>query len=1243
MPVQRNQNRNEIGRRLGYQGPRTRVPASARCEKSAKSAPITINILQANMSGLQNKITELAKLLHDENVHIAVLQETILPQKEVSTGPNYTPYKCSCTNNCQGIMTLVRNDVQAVVKNTPVCDTDIQEITAWFAGEKFNIHNVYYPPSSKTEISFKDTNYSKTVIAGDFNAHLPSLGYTSYNPRGRDVEDLCNSSNLNLMQNNETETTLLHRRHGTTSRPDLTMVSTDILDRAAIKVMEGIGSDHNPILTTITRQNLGKSKPVRKKLWNFKKAKWLPYHKQTDEEMERVVRDDKPIHTVDKSISKVIINASKKHIPRGHRKKFKPFWNSELNEAVNNRRKCRKTVEASGPTGNKTDYNRATAKSQAVTKRSKRNKWRSTCGQLDMNKEGHKAHTLFKNLSGVRKRTNPQPLQQDKQYITNPRKKANIFNKHFANVNKSCRRKHLDKILWKLFKKKRRSPTANQCAFEKDFTMAEMNAALKRLASRKAPGPDGIKNEMIRNLGPKAKTLLLKFINRTWREGVLPPTWLTAIITPILKKGKKADEPKNYRPISLTSCIGKLAERMVNNRLYWWLENAKLLNNSQAGFRRGCRTEDQLFRLVQNTIDGFQEYKDTAAVFIDLQQAYDRIWRKGLLIKMQNMGISGKMLSWVQAFLTNRTIQTRIDGALSSKKTLEEGLPQGSALSCTLFLIFLNDLPPLLKVPMAMFADDLAIWVTGKYPILARTKLNRALATIGAYCNLWKLKLNETKTVYSIFTRSTKADKKILRLKVNGKLIDREENPTYLGVKLDREMRLKENLKDLRETATKRLNLLKRLAGSTWGADKGTLRQLYVGYIRAKLDYCLPLQTIANKTATDAADKVQNQALRLICGGMRSTPTAACEIDANIEPLDLRRNKALVEAVERYQRADPGHPNRKLVEDWKPNRRLQQKSPLDKATELTQQMHLPTDRTTEVKCPGLPPWKPLYTADIKTTLLDKSANKNTTPNILKLCAYETIDSYPKSAIQAFTDGSAFKATTFAGFGIYLKYPDNTSLDWNEPCGSVCSNYIAEIRAITTAVEIVHQQFETGERAPTDLVVFSDSKSALQALENLQDNRQQEIKELALSINNLQQSYKTRIVLQWIPGHSDIAGNEKADHLAKKGASMEQPNLPVSQETVKQILRNNTKEEWLNRWTKGTTGRAVYTEMNKPNPKDNINQLHRADQCTIFQLRTGHNKLNHHLNKLNPQHPHCADIVHIHMRQQNTSYWSAQGW
>ena len=742
-----------------------------------------------------------------------------------------------------------------------------------------------------------------------------------------------------------------------------------------------------------------------------------------------------------------------------------------------------------------------------------------------------------------------------------------------------------------------------------------MTSALRKLAFKKAAGPDRIKNEMIVHLGSTAKTILLRFINRTWRESQLPSAWRTARISPVLKKGKPAGDPQSYRPISLTSCIGKLAERMVNSRLYWWLENNRLLQNTQAGFRKGSRTEDQLFRFVQNTIDGFQDGKSTVAIFVDLQQAYDRVWRRGLLIKMMNMGIHGKMLDWVSAFLSNRTIQTTVDGTTSSKKTLEEGLPQGSALSCTLFLVFINDLPPLKDISRALFADDLVIWTTNKYPVLARAKLNEALRNISFYCNLWKLKLNQQKTVYSIFTRSPKTGKCEMQLKIDGTPISKADNPAYLGVELDRQLFMTTFIKNMKEKATKRLNLIKHLASTSWGADKMTLRQLYLGYVRSVMEYALPLQTIASKSVSGTLEKVQNQALRLVCGGMRSTPTAACEIDANVEPMDLRRERALLESVERYRRLQDSHPNRRLVDKWERNQRLQQKSPMEIATTLEKEHHLPQQREPLRKCSGIPPWENIKTPSIKTSLLDPTVNKETLPTILKTSAMETIDSYPASWIHIYTDGSAFKGTTYAGYGVLLKYPDGTSYEFSDACGSTCSNYEAETIAVMTAVEIAHQQFDLGEKAPTNIVIFSDSRSALQALEN-PGNSHSDIEKLSKTISNLLTSYDIQLTLQWVPGHTDIHGNEVADRLAKQGTKKNQPSKACSIDTVKQILRNNSKEEWLNRWNSGFTGRVMYKQMSHPKPNDKINTLKREEQSLIFQLRTGHSKLNYHLNRIN---------------------------
>ena len=409
---------------------------------------------------------------------------------------------------------------------------------------------------------------------------------------------------------------------------------------------------------------------------------------------------------------------------------------------------------------------------------------------------------------------------------------------------------------------------------------------------------------------------------------------------------------------------------------------------------------------------------------------------------------------------------------------------------------------------------------------------------------------------------------------MNGALLKKEENPTYLGVKLDKQLRMTEHINNIKEKASKRLNMVKRLASTTWGADKSTLRQLYLGYVRSTMDNCLPLQAIASEHITTSLDRVQNQGLRFICGGMRTTPTAACEIDANIEPLNIRRQRALLEAVERYKRMENNHPNRQTIDRWKSNQRIQQKSLLEVGKNLEEDYHLPTDRELITRCPGPPPWINIKQPVIQKYLLDKTINKATLAPILKTCALETIDSYPTSSIHAYTDGSAFKATAYPGCGINLKYPDGTTYNYCAPCGNICSNYEAEIIAIKTAVELVHQQFELGESIVQDMIVFTDSQSTLQALEE-QQNQSSEIQSLASVINNLMSSFDINVILQWIPGHTNIPGNDKADHLAKQGSSKPQIDKPVSIQSIKQILKNNSREDWLNRWAMGTTGRDMY--------------------------------------------------------------------
>ena len=141
-----------------------------------------------------------------------------------------------------------------------------------------------------------------------------------------------------------------------------------------------------------------------------------------------------------------------------------------------------------------------------------------------------------------------------------------------------------------------------------------------------------------------------------------------------------------------------------------------------------------------------------------------------------------------------------------------------------------------------------------------------------------------------------------INLKIQDVSIKKDENPCYLGIRLDPKLTFKTHILDISAKVTKKLNLLKRLASTNWGSDKHTLRQLYTGYVRAVLDYSAPLQITASKHNQKKLDRKQNEALRFICGGIKSTPSSACEVDANIEPLNLRRERNAALTLERFKR-----------------------------------------------------------------------------------------------------------------------------------------------------------------------------------------------------------------------------------------------------------------------------------------------------------------------------------------------------
>ena len=185
---------------------------------------------------------------------------------------------------------------------------------------------------------------------------------------------------------------------------------------------------------------------------------------------------------------------------------------------------------------------------------------------------------------------------------------------------------------------------------------------------------------------------------------------------PLLKDGKDPKETTSYRPISLTSCLGKMLEKVIADRLTYFMEDRNLLNDNQAGFRQNRSTTYQILKLVQHATNKIQKKKGetvTIVTYFDYVKAYDKVWRDGLLHKMQNMNIPWRFIKYVRHFLSGRKTYVDVNGTRSTSIRLYEA--QGSSISPLLFLIFINDIDVELDADTctSLFADYTATWVQG--------------------------------------------------------------------------------------------------------------------------------------------------------------------------------------------------------------------------------------------------------------------------------------------------------------------------------------------------------------------------------------------------------------------------------------------------------------------------------------------------------------------------------------------------
>ena len=450
------------------------------------------------------------------------------------------------------------------------------------------------------------------------------------------------------------------------------------------------------------------------------------------------------------------------------------------------------------------------------------------------------------------------------------------------------------------------------------------------------------------------------------------------------------------------------------------------------------------------------------------------------------------------------------------------------------------------------------------------------------------INLNLVKTVLMLFSLGPK---ETVKIQLQNQPIPQVEKAILLGTTLDTRLTFSSHIEAIEAKALKKLSIMRKLAGSKWGANIKILKQVYAGLVRPIAEHASTTWASASKTNKDRLDKVQNAGLRIILGAMKSTPIKEMEKTADIQPLENRRQYKILLQGEKAKRL-PSHPIHDKLQALTKNR-LKKKTLNHVLKELQSSRKDMLEGEVETLKPE--PWLPKPgSLTFNFNIEGIEAKKKHPPEELKALTEHMIKvKYPSNTwIRSYTDGSADQAVKNGGSGIYTTYPDKTPSSISIPAGKRCTNYKAEVLALLTASESLR------ETAGKCIVFLTDCLSTMQDLESgPTESQTQELLRtlLYLSGNN-------KVIIQWIPSHIGLFGNDKADSLAKQGGQMQQPEAPSSYREIRTILRQSFLTDW--------------RESNRYSPaQDDLHRLDRCGQSTVFRLRTGHCGLKKHLHRI----------------------------